>query len=224
MHPLNFIIPYSYWPGPVNTIWGIEVGKYRLRVGDGRGKYKLDSGPGTRTKAGGQETHAPVKVSRHKSCSIYKLLPMYKHTKNCLITRVSPGLIFGVSWYRIFRKKNHLSKKCHISMYCLRKIIFHFPPEERNQIFWKRNTMIPHNTRSIILQWDFLQKENFLFFQHIWKKNCFRYSTWRVNEFMLVSSIEIWCVNFVTSIVLLETLKCFVEFQKIFIIESVQLY
>lgn len=111
MHPLNFIIPYSYWPGPVNTIWGIEVGKYRLRVGDGRGKYKLDSGPGTRTKAGGQETHAPVKVSRHKSCSIYKLLPVYKHTKNCLITRVSPGLIFGVSWYRIFRKKKSSIEK-----------------------------------------------------------------------------------------------------------------
>ena len=53
----------------------------------------------------GQETQVPVKVSRPKSCSIYKLSPVYKHTKNWLITRGSPGLIFGISWYRIFFKK-----------------------------------------------------------------------------------------------------------------------
>ena len=39
MLPLIFIIPYSNQLGPVNTNWGLETGKYKLRAG--ATKYKL---------------------------------------------------------------------------------------------------------------------------------------------------------------------------------------
>ena len=42
MQPLTFIIPYSNWPGPVNTNWGPTPGKYKLQAA--AGKYKLTTG------------------------------------------------------------------------------------------------------------------------------------------------------------------------------------
>ena len=42
MQPLTFIIPYSNWPGPVNTNWGPTPGKYKLKAA--AGKYKLRTG------------------------------------------------------------------------------------------------------------------------------------------------------------------------------------
>ena len=55
----------------------------------------------------------------------------------------------------------HIYRKHHISMYFLRKIIFHFPSEGKKNIF-------PHNTRKIIFKRDFFLEK--LSFRAIWRK------------------------------------------------------
>ena len=116
---------------------------------------------------------------------------MYTHTKNCLIVSLSPGIIFGVSWYCVFRKKNHPWKSSTKKMphFCI-----FFEKDYLTlsiwKILWKRNTMIPHNTRSIILQWDFLHIENFLFFKNIWKKKWENIYNW-IYSIILVEVLKL---------------------------------
>ena len=151
---------------------------------------------------------------------------MYKHAKNCSIARVSPRLIFGVSWFTFLGKnfflKNQLYRKNTIFL-CIFWNILSSTFRLINEIKFSEKE-IPWSL--MIQEVSYYseissRKKIFLFFQHIWrKKNCFRCSTWCVNEFMLASSVEIQCVNFVTFIDPLEALKSFV----IFIIESIQLH
>ena len=54
----------------------------------------------------------------------------------------------------------HKYKKYHISMYFLRKIIFHFSSKEKYHILRKKNTIFPDNTIKIILQRNFFWKDH----------------------------------------------------------------
>ena len=79
MQLLTFILPYSNWPGPVNTNWGLGTKKYKLRAE--AAKYKLgmelshrnwDRGqgldPGTRTRARDLEIELPKNSSPIETC------------------------------------------------------------------------------------------------------------------------------------------------------------
>ena len=68
------------------------------------------------------------------------------------------------------KKKYHIHRICrkyHISMYFLRKIIFHFPSENKIMLSGK-NTII-HNTRKVIFQCNFFRKT--ILSEHLEKKN-----------------------------------------------------
>ena len=56
----------------------------------------------------------------------------------------------------------HIYRKYHISMYFLRKIVFHFPSNKKYYIFRKLNTIFLDNKRKIILQCDFFWKDHLL--------------------------------------------------------------
>ena len=63
----------------------------------------------------------------------------------------------------------HVYRKYHISMYFLRKIIFHFPSKEELLYFREKNTIFPDNTRNIIFQCNFLLLER-PYFRGIYRK------------------------------------------------------
>ena len=63
----------------------------------------------------------------------------------------------------------HIYRKYHISMYFLRKIIFHFPSKEKISYFPEKNTIFPVNTRKIIFQHNFFEKS--IFSEHLEKEN-----------------------------------------------------
>ena len=66
----------------------------------------------------------------------------------------------------------HMYRKYHISMYFLRKIIFHFPSKEKLSYFLeKRNTIVPDITKKIIFQCDFCGKT--IFSEHLKKPSYF---------------------------------------------------
>ena len=52
----------------------------------------------------------------------------------------------------------HIYRKYHISMFFLRKIIFHFPSKKKYHIFRNKNTIFLDNTRKIIFQRDVFGK------------------------------------------------------------------
>ena len=54
----------------------------------------------------------------------------------------------------------HIYRKYHISMYFLRKTIFHFPSKEKISHFPEKNTIFPDNIRKIIFQRDFFWKDH----------------------------------------------------------------
>ena len=58
------------------------------------------------------------------------------------------SLLFWQKVNTIFVTFIHIYRKYHISMYFLRKIIFHFPSKEKISCFWeKRNTVFPDITK-----------------------------------------------------------------------------
>ena len=63
----------------------------------------------------------------------------------------------------------HVYRKYHISMYFLRKIIFHFRSKEKLLYFPGKNTIFPDNTRNIIFQCNFLLLER-PYFRGIYRK------------------------------------------------------
>ena len=80
----------------------------------------------------------------------------------------------------------HIYRKYHISMYFFRKIIFHFPSKEKNNIFsGKKNT---DNTRKIIFQCNFFGKT--IFSEHFEKENMvvqWRWFAVKVLSYMFLS-------------------------------------
>ena len=53
-------------------------------------------------------------------------------------------------------------RKYHISLYFLRKIIFHFPSKEKTSYFPEKYAIFPGNTRKILYQGDFFRKGNLI--------------------------------------------------------------
>ena len=91
----------------------------------------------------------------------------------------SLSVLFSVEDHFFLQKGNiifvtfiHIYRKCHISMYFLTKIVFHFPSEEKIPNFPEKNTIALDNRRKIIFQcyfffFFFLERP---FFPGIWRK------------------------------------------------------
>ena len=60
----------------------------------------------------------------------------------------------------IFLTFIHIYGKYHISMYSLRKIVFHFPSKEKISYFPEKKNISPDNTRKIKFQLDFFWKDH----------------------------------------------------------------
>ena len=77
--------------------------------------------------------------------------------------------------YKMYRKH-------HISMYFLRKIIFHFPPRKNIIFSRKRSAIFPDDTRKIIFWCDFFGKITFL--EHLKKTSYFHVFFWERSSFI----------------------------------------
>ena len=77
-------------------------------------------------------------------------------TFKCIFLR--SFLIFLQKGNIIFVTFAHIYRKYHLSMYFLRKIIFHFPFKEKISYF-PENTIFRDNTRKILFQRNFFWKD-----------------------------------------------------------------
>ena len=84
-------------------------------------------------------------------------------------------IIFQCYFFRKTIFSEHLKKVSYLHVFCLRKIIFHFPSKNKMMLSRKRNIIFLDNTRKIISQDEFLERPSF---QSIWKKKIWFFAQW----------------------------------------------
>ena len=102
-----------------------------------------------------------IKVQRIVG-TLSRMWSRYLITFNCIFSGEDDLWFFFFFFLIIFVTLIHIFRKYHISMYLLRKTIFHFPSKEKISYFPEKNT------RKIIFQCNLFWKRPS--FQGIWKK------------------------------------------------------
>ena len=91
----------------------------------------------------------------------------------------------------------HIYRKYHISMYFLKKIIFHFPSKEKISYFLEKKYYLSRWTRKIIFQPNFFVKSRFLghlkkilYFHVFFEKGHLSFSVWRIRSYFREKEIS----------------------------------